>query len=114
MVNILYINAVFSIMPKCTITRTHRRGQPLRDRDFDPPVPGPVSMASVMDEGLKRMADRLTIDRMTRDGGAVPSPIPDLYEPQLVTFGTEGGLVVKGFEIIDGRRYYQSWYIRWE
>lgn len=101
-------------MPNCTVTRTHRLGKPLRERDFDTPIPGPVSMCSSMDEDLKRMVSHLNIVRMTFGGGAVPPPIPHLYEPQLVTFSTETGFVVKGFEVIDGRRYYQSWYIRWD
>lgn len=39
--------------------------------------------------------------------------IPDLLQPELLTFSSDRGLMVCGFEEIDGRGYYQGWWMQW-
>jgi hypothetical protein len=43
----------------------------------------------------------------------LPSAIPDLLEPQLLTVNSERGMMVVGFEEIAGVRYYQGWWMQW-
>ena len=98
-------------MPACTVTRTHRLGRKLAQHDWPQPVSGPVEMASIHRKDLNRVVGYLHIPR---SGAGDPEVIPPLWEPHWLTFGTNGGMVVTGFEEVDGTRYYQSWYIRWE
>ncbi|WAI82283.1 MULTISPECIES: hypothetical protein [Achromobacter] len=50
---------------------------------------------------------------MVKFGATVPSAIPDLLNPQLLTFSSDRSMMVVGFEEIDGRRYYQGWRMQW-
>ena len=100
-------------MPSCTVTRTHRLGRSLRGQ-FDTPVPGPVEMASIIHPGLKREVKYLTVARQAHFGASNSPPIPDLYEPQIITFGSDRAMMFSGFEQIDGQRYYQGWWIRFD
>lgn len=111
--NTVYLYSLVD-MPKCTITRTHRQGIALRDRDFDPPIAGPVQSASYMHPVLRRMVQYLYVPRMAHGGLEMPEPIPKLYEPKIVTFGSEVATMISGFEELGGQRLYQGWYIKWE
>ena|SRR5690554_5190334 len=101
-------------MPKCTVTRTHHRGRKLNSRDWDQPIPGPVQHESTMHPTLNRWVSYLRVVRMMHGGMEDREPLPRLYEPQILTFGSDGGCMIAGFEEIDGHRYYQGWYIQWE
>lgn len=96
-----------------TITRTHRLGQPLRPADRIT-VPGPIIMETVYSQTMRRYVEQLVVWRSTHGGATpAPSPIPALNDPQILTLATEyGGMMLSGFEEIEGRRYYQGWYIR--
>ncbi|WP_116793118.1 SOS response-associated peptidase family protein [Achromobacter dolens] len=52
-------------------------------------------------------------DALAKFGATVPSAIPDLLEPQLLTFASDRGMMVVGFEEIAGVRYYQGWWMQW-
>lgn len=100
-------------MPHITVTRTHARGRKLHPRDHDPLL-GPATMDTLYVAELNRRAECLRIRRGNfRDGRERPDALPPLFEPRLLTFGSEQGMMVAGFEQIDGHRYYQGWYIRW-
>lgn len=100
-------------MPAVTVTRTHDRGKKADLRRVEP-VPGPVVLQSVFVAELNREIPMLRIPRGNyRDGRPRPDAIPPLYEPRLLTLGTEQGMMITGFEMVDGCRYYQGWYIRW-
>lgn len=96
---------------KVTIVRTHRLGQLLHERDRDAPVPGPVHMYWMPHPELKRGTPRLHVVRRGYFGADESSPIPDLYDPEMLAFISDRVLSVKGFEEIEGRRYYQTWRI---
>lgn len=66
-------------------------------------------MASIRREDLHRVVEYLCIPRRQAND---PDVIPPLWEPHLLTFGGQGMIVV-GFEEIDGSHYYQGWYVRW-
>jgi|SRR5690606_5427744 len=96
-----------------TITRTHRLGQPLHPADRIT-VPGPIIMETVYSQTMRRYVEQLVVWRSTHGGATpAPSPIPALNDPHILTLATEyGGMMLSGFEEIEGRRYYQGWYIR--
>ncbi len=100
-------------MPAVTVIRTHERGLKCKLRNAQE-IPGPVELESVYVAELNRHVPRLRVPRgRFSDGRPRPDAIPPLYEPRLLTFCTEFGLMVTGFEQIEGCRFYQGWYIRW-
>ena len=83
-------------MPACTVSRTHHRGKRLHQRDWVP-VEGPVDLDRVYLSQLNRNANRLRVlRRHPNDGGNTKDAIPPLYDPQLLTFGTEFGAMITG------------------
>lgn len=101
-------------MSKCTVTRTHKLGVALRDRELQDPVPGPVEMATFRHPVLKRELRYMRVVRKAHFGNIGQAPLPDLLEPQIITFSSNRAMMVTGFEEIEERRYYQGWWIRWE
>ncbi|CUI77512.1 Uncharacterised protein [Achromobacter kerstersii] len=98
----------------CTVTRTHHLGEKRRDNDPAPSVTGVVRMYSIMREDLKRYIRVMTMDGLKTFGATQKGEIPDLLQPELLTFASDRGMMVCGFEEIDGRRYYQGWWMQWE
>ncbi|EHK65318.1 hypothetical protein [Achromobacter arsenitoxydans] len=70
-------------------------------------------MYSVTREDLRRHVTVMTMDGLAKFGGMQKGAIPDLLEPELLTFASDRGMMVCGFEEIDGRRYYQGWWLTW-
>jgi len=99
---------------KVTVVRTHRLGQLLPEREWGPPVSGPVQLYWMPHPELKRGTPRLTVIRRGYFGADQGSPIPDLYDPEMLAFMSDRVLSVKGFEEIEGHRYYQTWRIFFE
>ncbi|CAB3636403.1 hypothetical protein [Achromobacter pestifer] len=97
----------------CTVVRTHHPGEKRHDRDPGPTITGTVRMYSVLREGLKRYIRVMTMDDLAKFGATAKSPIPDLLQPELLTFSSDRGMMVCGFEEIDGKRYYQGWWMQW-
>lgn len=97
-------------MPRCTVTRTHRYGEKLHPRDWPTPVPGPVFFQVARNAGLNRAVPQLCVVRPEASRGDV---VPPLCDPQILTMSSDQGMMIAGFEEVDGRRYYQGWYIRW-
>ncbi len=100
-------------MPKCTVTRTHRLGRKLAERDRDPPVPGPIEHASVLNSDLNRYVSYLKIPSFAYGGLDQPEPIPRLCDPQILTLMSDRAMMIAGFEEVNGQRYYQGWWIQW-
>lgn len=97
----------------CTVTRTHHLGQKRHDRDPGPTITGTVRMYSVVRDDMKRTIRVMTMDGLMKFGATDKGAIPDLLEPELLTFSSDRGMMVCGFEEIDGRRYYQGWWMQW-
>jgi hypothetical protein len=70
-------------------------------------------MYSMLHKGLNRHVPCMTLTGLAEFGARVLSPIPDLLEPQLLTFSSDRGMMVVGFEEIAGRKYYQGWWMQW-
>ncbi|GAB1837250.1 hypothetical protein [Achromobacter xylosoxidans] len=98
---------------QCSVLRTHHLGERRRDNDPGQPVVGTVHMYSILHKGLNRHVERMSMDALAKFGARVPSAIPDLLEPQLLTFSSDRGMMVCGFEEIAGVRYYQGWWMQW-
>lgn len=62
---------------------------------------------------MRRYVTVMTMDSLEKFGKTKRAPIPDLLEPQLLTFSSERGMMVCGFEEINGKRYYQGWWMQW-
>lgn len=92
----------------CSVVRTHHLGQKRRDNDPAPPVRGSVRTYSIEHSDLRRQ-----VRVMTLVTGTGPHHIPDLIDPQLLTFNSARGMMVCGFEEVEGRRYYQGWWLQW-
>lgn len=100
-------------MPEVTIIRTHHRGQKCNLREVEP-LKGPITYGTLYSTDLNRHVDCMRLKRgHYRDGRERPDAAPPLFEPRILTFDTEVGMMLTGFEQIDGTRYYQGWYIRW-
>lgn len=98
---------------QCSVLRTHHLGERRRDNDPGQPVVGTVRMYSMLHKGLNRHVPRMTMEALAKFGATVPGAIPDLLEPQLLTFASDRGMMVVGFEEIAGVRYYQGWWMQW-
>ncbi|MFY3196751.1 hypothetical protein ACOTE7_22820 [Achromobacter xylosoxidans] len=98
---------------QCSVLRTHHLGERRRDNDPGQPVVGTVRMYSMPHDGLNRHVPRLTMEGLAKFGARIPSAIPDLLDPVLLTFGSDRGMMVCGFEEIAGVRYYQGWWMQW-
>lgn len=98
---------------QCSVVRTHHLGEKLRDNDPAPAVQGKVRMYSITREDMRRQVRVMTMDSLAKFGATEKSPIPDLLDPELLTFCSDRGMMVCGFEEIDGRRYYQGWWMQW-
>lgn len=97
----------------CSVVRTHYLGQKRRDNDPAPAVTGTVRMYSITRDDLRRQVRVMTMDSLAKFGATARGPIPDLLDPELLTFCSDRGMMVCGFEEIDGRRYYQGWWMQW-
>jgi len=97
----------------CTVTRTHYLGEKRHDRDPGPTITGTVRMYSIMRDDMKRYIRVMTMDGLQKFGAIEKGAIPDLLQPELLTFASDRGMMVCGFEEIDGRRYYQGWWMQW-
>lgn len=95
---------------KTYIQLTHRLGVQIARKDWAAPYVGHVQLAAKDRSDLNRTVRFLYVERHMDKR---PAP-PNLWDPQWLTFGSDRGCMVTGFEEVDGRRYYQGWYICWE
>lgn len=72
-----------------------------------------ASMYCCAGEDMCRYVNYLKVMR-NNAGAPLPSPIPTLMDVELLTFCTDRAMMVRGFEEIDGVRFYQGWYIAWD
>lgn len=98
---------------QCAVQRTHHRGERRRDNDPGQIVTATVHMFSVYHEELKREVTIMSMMPTHRYEAPPSTEFPNLLEPQLLTFSSDRGMMVVGFEEIDGRRYYQGWWMQW-
>lgn len=98
----------------CSVIRTHRQGQRLRDDARDAPAYGHVQMCRAHYEALNRSVEVMRLD--ADDGSGQRRNyhvIPDLFEPRMLAFTSARGMMVVGFEEIQNQRFYQGWWVQW-
>jgi hypothetical protein len=95
------------------VVRTHERGLPVNRRELDrlDAAHGQIMVSLQHLDGLKRGARVATLRPTTRSIG--PPVIPDLFDLELIAFANQA-MTISGFEELDGRRFYQSWWVRWD
>lgn len=109
----IFIQPYCSRIMLCSVARTHHLGQKRRDNDPAPTVTGTVHMYSITREDLRRQVRVMTMDGLAKFGATAKGSILDLLEPELLTFCSNRGMMVCGFEEIGGRRYYQGCWMQW-
>ncbi|GAB1578694.1 hypothetical protein [Bordetella petrii] len=67
---------------------------------------------SIYRDNMRRYVQCFRVMRK-QHGERMTSPIPDLMDVGLLGFSSDRALIVRGFEEIEFRRYYQGWYIVW-
>lgn len=67
----------------------------------------------MLHQGLNRHVPRMTMEAFAEFGAIVPGAIPDLLEPQLLTFSSDRDMMIVGFEEIAGVHYYHGWWMQW-
>jgi hypothetical protein len=98
----------------CQIYRTHREGQPIARGDLGAGVVGCVSMYSIPHADMKRTVNVMKVTGPMDAAQARPTPlIPELIDPQILTFGSDRGMMISGFEEIGKQRFYQGWWMQW-
>jgi len=95
------------------VVRTHEAGQPIDRRGIDRVVPslGIIMVSLQTLEGLKRGSRVATLRPTDRSVG--PSVIPDLFDIELIAFANQA-MTLSGHEEVAARRFYQSWWVRWD
>lgn len=75
----------------CSVVRTHYLGRKRPDNDPAPAVVGTVPMYSINREDLRRHVTAVTMDGLAKFGATEKGSIPDLLEPELLTFSSDRG-----------------------
>ena len=96
------------------IQRTHVEGRQLAPQDLEKPVAGTVLRKTRYDAVARRQQVYM---EFTPLGDPATEPVegspPDLLDPQILSFDSERGMMLVGFELINGGRLYQGWWVRW-
>lgn len=96
------------------VHRTHARGQQLDKKGIDGPYPGRVHMYSHFRPDLRRQVQVMELASSGNPGQPdYKVGLPQLQDPTLLTFDSERGLAITGFEEIDGARFCQGWWVQW-
>jgi len=102
-------------MLTCTVQRTHESGKPKARGILGPGAKGIVSMYSIKHEAMKRSVRVMQLIAAGEESTPGVKPlIPSLMDPEILTFSSARGMMIAGFEEIDGRRYYQGWLLHWD
>lgn len=97
-----------------SVTCTHNYGKPLPKTEWPVPMFGRVELQAVTSMELKRTVPMLRLLVPNGSSGLVRDALPALHDPELVTFSSDRAATFRGWEMLEGRRYYQSWLVRLE
>ena len=93
---------------------THNAGLPREQEHWPAPVNGTVELQTVESMELRRPVDVLRLLVPQGETGQMRDALPKLHDPVLVRFTSNRSAVFRGWEITQGRRFYQSWFVRLE
>lgn len=95
------------------IQRTHRAGRPLDASTIEPPFTGTIQLRTKYDAQARRQQVFLELTLLP-SANNIPRDKPgDLLDAAPLAFDSERGMMMTGFEVINGARHYQGWWIRW-
>lgn len=95
------------------IQRTHRAGRPLEASRLELPLAGTIQLMSKYNAQARRQQVFMELTPYPSTN-VVPQQKPfDLLDPVPLAFDTERGMMMTGFELTNGARHYQGWWIRW-
>lgn len=93
--------------------RTHRAGRPLEARGLELPLAGTIQLRSKYDAQARRQQVLMELTPYPSTNVVYPEKPCDLLDPVPLAFDSERGMIMTGFELINGARHYQGWWIRW-
>lgn len=98
----------------CIVQQTHERGVAKARGSLGSSHVGEARLYSIMHPEMKRSVRVLQL--MPIGEGSTPGAdtlIAGLLDPQVLSFSSDKGLAMSGFEEIAGQRFYQGWIITW-
>ncbi|MDQ2140559.1 hypothetical protein RBI13_06655 [Alcaligenaceae bacterium A4P071] len=99
----------------CTVFRTHESGKPKQRGILGPGTNGTISMHSTLNNEMKRYVSCMELREHGRESVPGERPlIPSLHDMKVLTFHSHRGMMVVGFEEINGHRFYQGWLLHWQ
>jgi hypothetical protein len=98
---------------KVNVILTHARGRSINVHRLEQEriFAGDLIVYLAAIEGLRRASRIAALRPLARSLGE--HVLPDLHDVELIAFG-ERAMMLNGFEEVDGSRYYQGWWVRWE
>jgi hypothetical protein len=93
-----------------TVILTHQRGAPIGVHKLEQQIAyeGQLRVFLASIDGLRRASRVAALRPIERTAVKVP----DLHDIELLSFG-ERAMMLTGFEEVEGRRFYQGWWVRW-
>jgi hypothetical protein len=95
-----------------TVILTHTRGAPIAVNQLEqqPAHEGRLNVYLATIDGLRRASRVAALQPIERVRDS--RRLPELHDIELLAFG-ERAMMLSGFEEVDGRRFYQGWWVRW-
>lgn len=93
---------------------THRAGKPVDPANLEIPMAGTIVRKARYDAHARRQ-------QVYMEFAPLPDPsnvlyqerLGDLLDPVPLAFDSARGMMIASFEIINGGRHYQGWWVRW-
>jgi hypothetical protein len=96
------------------IQRTHKAGRQIDAAKLESPMAGTIMRKSKYDAQARRLQVFMEFEPLRDPSKVLYQERPaNLLDPQILSFDSEKGMMMTGFEVINGGRHYQGWWIRW-
>ncbi|GGX33335.1 hypothetical protein GCM10007242_45620 [Pigmentiphaga litoralis] len=96
------------------IQRTHKAGKQVDPARLEQPLGGTLLRKERYDAIARRQQTYMEFTQVDDPTQVLFQERPaELLDPQLLSFDSERGVMLVGFEVINGGRHYQGWWVRW-
>lgn len=96
------------------IQRTHKAGKSVDPEQLELPRAGTIVRKARYDAVARRQQVYMEFVQLDDPTQVLYQERPaELLDPQVLSFDSERGMMMTGFEVINGGRHYQGWWIRW-
>jgi hypothetical protein len=96
------------------IQRTHHAGKPVDPTNLEIPMAGTIVRKARYDAQARRQQVFMEFTPLPDPSKALFQEKPgELLDPVPLAFDSARGMMMTGFEVINGGRHYQGWWIRW-